>query len=149
MSYETLLYEVGDDKVATVTINRPDKLNSFNNQMRMEFHSLWAEVREDDRVNAVVLRANGRAFSAGVDVTERAEEGIESEPPIPFMGIDPSVRLGPKTNFVWKPIVCALHGIVAGGAQYWINECVGGPSASPTEVRARNVPSPSRVAPRW
>ncbi|MBW8825343.1 MAG: enoyl-CoA hydratase/isomerase family protein [Acidobacteria bacterium] len=122
MAYETLLYEVGDDKVATVTLNRPDKLNSFNDQMRMEFFALWGEIRDDDRVNVVVLRANGRAFSAGVDVTERATEGTESEPPIPFMGIDPGMRLGPKSNLVWKPIVCAVQGIVAGGAQYWINE---------------------------
>jgi enoyl-CoA hydratase/carnithine racemase len=122
VTYETLLYEVGDDKVATITINRPDKLNSFNQTMRAEFREVWKAVRDDDGVNVVVLRASGRAFSAGIDVTERAEVGSESEPPIPFMGIDPGVSLGPKSNQVWKPIVCAVQGIAAGGAQYWINE---------------------------
>jgi enoyl-CoA hydratase/carnithine racemase len=122
VAYQTLRYEVGDDKVATITIDRTDKLNAFNRQMRMEFRSVWGDVRDDDRVNAVVLRAEGRAFSAGIDVAERAEEGTESEPPIPFMGIDPGVSLGPKSNLVWKPVVCAVQGIAAGGAQYWINE---------------------------
>ena len=38
------------------------------------------------------------------------------------MGIDPGERMGPKSNGIWKPIVCAVHGMAAGGAQYWINE---------------------------
>lgn len=120
--YQTLLYEVGDDRVATVTLNRPDKLNSFNNTMRREFQALWLRIRDDDTVNTVVLRGEGRAFSAGVDVSERATEGTESDPPVPFMGIDAAARLGPKSNAVWKPIICAVHGIAAGGAMYWINE---------------------------
>jgi enoyl-CoA hydratase/carnithine racemase len=122
MEFETLLYEVGDDNVATVTLNRPDKLNSFNMAMRMECQRVWNEIRSDDAVNTVVLRAEGRAFSAGVDVSERAEQSTESDPPIPFMGIDAAERLGPKSNALWKPVICAVHGIAAGGAQYWINE---------------------------
>src|SRR5262245_56274201 len=71
MAYETLLYEVGDDRVATITINRPERMNSWTNQMCAEFARLWGEIKLDARVHAVVLRASGdRAFSTGVDVKE-------------------------------------------------------------------------------
>ena len=123
MGYETLIYDKGPDHVATVTLNRPEKLNTFNSTMRREFPLVWAQIREDNDVNAVVLRAEGRAFSAGLDVTDRAEHGTEAEPPVPFNGIDPGTLLGPKSNKLWKPIVCAVGGIAAGGAHYWINEC--------------------------
>ncbi|MEA3177457.1 MAG: hypothetical protein QOI59_980, partial [Gammaproteobacteria bacterium] len=62
MSYETILFEVGPDKVATVTLNRPDALNSFNKQMCLEFRDLWTRLRDDESVHAVVLQAaEGRA----------------------------------------------------------------------------------------
>lgn len=120
MDYKTLLYETSDDGVATVTLNRPDRLNSFTRQMGDEFIHLWRRVREDDKVKAVVLRAAGeKAFSTGADVKEggwsRKEEG-------PFFAEDPGPSLAPKQNRVWKPIVAAVHGLCAGGAFYWINE---------------------------
>ena len=72
MSYETLLYEVDADRVATVTINRPESMNAWNNQMCAEFARLWHEIKLDERVNAVVLRgAEGRAFSTGVESGSR------------------------------------------------------------------------------
>jgi len=118
MSYETVLYEERDDHVATVTINRPQAMNSFNQQMLDEFVDVWKRVRENDGVHAVVLRAApGRAFSTGVDVKQgrRHPENLWSRD-------DPGIALGPKANKVWKPVVCAVHGQAAGGAFYWINE---------------------------
>jgi enoyl-CoA hydratase/carnithine racemase len=118
MEYETIRYELADH-VATVTLDRPDKLNSFNQAMLDEFVRVWERVRVDDDVHVVVLRAEGeRAFSTGVDVSE----GIFLPDNI-WSQIDPGAALGPRQNGVWKPVITALHGMVAGGALYWVNEC--------------------------
>src|SRR4051812_20223500 len=117
MEFETILYDVSDH-IATVTLNRPDKLNSFNQMMCDEFTVVWNLVREDDDIHAVVLRAAGdRAFCTGVDV----KEGINMTSN-PWSQLDPGEQLSPKQNAVWKPVVCAVHGMAAGGAFYWINE---------------------------
>jgi len=118
MSYETLLFEVGSDHVATVTINRPDRMNAWNNQMCADFARLWGEIRLDERVHAVLLRAaDGRAFSTGVDVKDAFVQ-----PDNIWNHTDGGEDLGPKQNKCWKPVVCAVHGLAAGGAFYWINE---------------------------
>jgi enoyl-CoA hydratase/carnithine racemase len=117
MDYETITYELSEH-VGTVTLNRPDKLNAFNQRMCDEFEHLWNAVRLDDDVRVVVLQANGdRAFCTGVDV----REGLDF-PANVWSRSDPGVQLGPKHNKVWKPLVTALHGMVAGGALYWVNE---------------------------
>ena len=70
MDYATILYEA-DEHVATITINRPDALNSFNQQMCDEFEDVWKRIREDDDIHVVVVRAAGdRAFCTGIDVKE-------------------------------------------------------------------------------
>jgi enoyl-CoA hydratase/carnithine racemase len=117
MDYSTITYDVADH-VATVTLNRPDKLNAFNQTMCDEFSDVWRRVRSDDDVHVVVLRAAGdRAFCTGVDV----RDGI-NHPDNVWTQEDPGVQLSPKQNRVWKPVVAALHGMVAGGAFYWVNE---------------------------
>jgi enoyl-CoA hydratase/carnithine racemase len=118
MSYETLLYEVHDDHVATITINRPESMNAWTNEMCTEFARLWHEIKLDERVHAVVLRAaESRAFSTGVDVKEEF-----FQPDNIWNHTDGGEDLGPKQNKCWKPVVCAVHGLAAGGAFYWINE---------------------------
>ena len=108
------------DHVATVTLNRPDKLNSFNKTMAEELCAVWARVRDDEDIRVAVLRANGdRAFCTGIDVGE----GRWWLPQPVFNEEDPGAFLGPKAHRVWKPVIAALHGIVAGGAMYFVNEC--------------------------
>jgi E-phenylitaconyl-CoA hydratase len=108
------------DHIATVTLNRPDKLNSFNKRMADELCTVWARVRDDEDIRVAVLRANGdRAFSTGIDVGE----GRWWLPQPIFNQEDPGALLGPKAHRVWKPVIAALHGIVAGGAMYFVNEC--------------------------
>jgi enoyl-CoA hydratase/carnithine racemase len=115
--FETIIYEVADH-VATVTLNRPEKLNAFNQRMVDEFRELWRCVDADDDVHVVVLRAAGdRAFCTGVDIGD----GIDRAENL-WSQVDPGTGLGPKQNRVWKPMVAAVHGMVAGGAMYWLNE---------------------------
>jgi enoyl-CoA hydratase/carnithine racemase len=120
MNYSTLLVDVTEG-IATVTLNRPDRLNCFNRAMVVEFRDLWAKLRSDSEVRCVVLRAApGRAFCSGVDVKEGWR--APGEDLAPFDQDDPGEWLGPKSNKVWKPLVVAVHGMAAGGAFYWLNE---------------------------
>jgi enoyl-CoA hydratase/carnithine racemase len=116
--FETIRFALGADHVATITIDRPDVLNAFDQRMCDEFTEAWRLVRGDDAIHAVVLQAAGtRAFSTGVDVKRPLAFGEN-----PWNHDDPGAFLGPKANRVWKPVICAAHGMVAGGAFYWINE---------------------------
>lgn len=115
---KTVLATLDDDHVLTVTLDRPDRLNAFNQAMLEDFGELWRFSSATDDVHAIVLRANGdRAFCTGVDVTEGFDLPAE-----PIKQFDPSVYLSPKLNRCWKPFICAVHGMVAGGALYWLNE---------------------------
>lgn len=106
------------DHVATVTLNRPEAMNSFNQTMCDEFAAIWTEVKADDDVHVVLLRAAGeRAFCTGVDVKQRLAH-VENV----WNQVDPGEKLSPKLNHVWKPLVVAVHGMAAGGAFYWLNE---------------------------
>ncbi len=118
--FETILFEVDEDGIATVTLNRPEFLNAFDHAMVNEFSRLWKIVKQDNSILAVVLQAAGdRAFSTGADV----KKGGYADPSLyPFNQDDPGQHLGPKSNKVWKPIICAVHGMCAGGAFYWLNE---------------------------
>jgi len=118
VEYQTIVVERTDDGVATITLNRPEALNSFNQQMREEFQAVWADLNDDEATRAVVLQAAGeRAFSTGIDV----KQGIEHPDNI-WAKRDPGEMLGPKSNRVWKPVICAVQGMAAGGAFYWITE---------------------------
>ena len=70
---ETILLDLDHDvRVATITLNRPESLNSFNRTMCHEMRDAWHTIKDDEGINAVVLRAAGeRAFSAGLDVNSR------------------------------------------------------------------------------
>jgi enoyl-CoA hydratase/carnithine racemase len=86
-----------------------------------DFHCLWRDIRLDESVRVVVLRAApGRAFSTGVDV--KAGWRARNDEHLPFDQEDPGEYLGPKSNKVWKPLIIAVHGMCGGGAFYWLNE---------------------------
>ena len=105
--YGTILYETSDDHVATITLNRPDVLNAFDRQMCEEMRSAWRQVKADASVHAVVLRAAGdRAFCAGLDMKKPY-----GQPDDVWNHEDPGELLSPKWQQVWKPVVCAVHGI--------------------------------------
>jgi enoyl-CoA hydratase/carnithine racemase len=112
---QTVQYAVADH-VATITLDRPDVLNAFNRQMCEEFTQIWAEVRRDDDVRCLVLRANGeRAFSSGLD------QAGPRDPDDPWSA-DPAAALAAKRAGVWKPLIVAVHGMAVGGAFAWLND---------------------------
>ncbi len=116
--YETILYETSDDHVATITLNRPDALNAFDRQMCEEVRHAWKRVKDDPDVHTAVVRAAGdRAFCSGVDT--RKSYG---QPDDVWNHEDPGELLSPKGQQVWKPVVCAVHGICTAGAFYFLNE---------------------------
>jgi enoyl-CoA hydratase/carnithine racemase len=119
MTFDTILYEAdASTGVATITLNRPDRLNAFNRPMCEEVEQVWRVIKDDDDVRAVVLRAAGdRAFSSGLDVQEPF-----GQPALVWNHTDPGMMLSAKGNELWKPIVCAVHGICTAGAFYFVNE---------------------------
>jgi enoyl-CoA hydratase/carnithine racemase len=119
MTFDTIVLDVDPtDHVATITLNRPDRLNAFNRTMCDEMAEAWRAVKLDDSVNAVVLRAAGaRAFSAGLDIT--ASYG---QPGNVWNHEDPGEALSPKWQKMWKPVVCAVQGMCTAGAFYFVNE---------------------------
>src|SRR5262245_21583905 len=80
MSYETILYDVAD-RTATITFNRPERLNAINEEMMAELNDAYARAEGDDDVWTLVVTGNGRAFTAGADV-----EKIRADGKVPYEG---------------------------------------------------------------
>ena len=78
--YEFLNVAVAD-RIATITINRPDRLNAVHNALHHELEQIWIDVRADQDVNAIVLTGAGRAFCAGGDVKGMAEGTLSGAAP--------------------------------------------------------------------
>lgn len=107
-----------DTGVAVVTLDRPGKLNAIDLAMAGELAAAWRELRFDDSVRAVVLTGAGeRAFCTGID-----RDAVVPQPGSPYMADDPLLRVGPKANDLWKPVVAAVHGMACGGAFYLLGE---------------------------
>jgi len=117
--YETIMLAADPEtRVATVTLNRPERLNAFNRRMCQEVADAWHRIKHDEKVNAVVLRAAGeRAFCAGLDIREDY-----GQPRDIWNHEDPGELLSPKWQKLWKPVVCAVQGLCTAGAFYFVNE---------------------------
>jgi enoyl-CoA hydratase/carnithine racemase len=132
--FETILYDVADG-VATVTLNRPQVHNAFNQQMQSELRTVWRTLRREDEVRCIVLTGAGsKAFCAGIDreetmghwsseadvASQRGDTGYASATPWHFD--DPGENIGPKTNDLWKPVIAAVNGMACAGAFYLLGE---------------------------
>jgi enoyl-CoA hydratase/carnithine racemase len=111
ITYETIRYEQADG-VATITLNRPDVLNAMNNAMRTELLEVFARLRSDEAVRAVVVTGAGeRAFSAGADIREFLE------PPVPTRFREERRRLDFRREMdrCPQPLIAAIRGFALGG----------------------------------
>ena len=110
MSYETLLYEV-DDHVATITLNRPEKMNAWNADVAAKLSLALVQAGEDDAVRAIILTGAGRAFCAGADLQSGGET---------FSNRDTGgSSAGRNTRNVHpyeidKPVIAAINGAAVG-----------------------------------
>ena len=106
MNYQTILVEK-KDYIATVVLNRPDRLNAFNDQMADELLEAFASADRDDEIRVVVITGAGRAFSSGADLKERGEAGGRATRPIPD-------RIFAAVN-IEKPVIASINGVAVGG----------------------------------
>ena len=109
MAYEKILFTVADG-VATITLNRPEKLNSFDRALSLEVIDALDRVKDDATVRAVVLTGAGRAFSAGQDLAEAMAPGTKIQD-ILTTQYNPIVR---RLRALPKPVVAAVNGVAAG-----------------------------------
>jgi enoyl-CoA hydratase/carnithine racemase len=116
MRYETILYEVSD-RIATITFNRPDRLNAISPEMAHELRHAYAAAEADPDVWTLVVTGNGRAFCAGADVGEIPEDGRVVYPE-PYLSTLPQweapQEATPPFRSMTKPVVTAVNGICCG-----------------------------------
>ena len=107
-----LLYEVSD-RVATITLNRPDKLNAFTGEMIDTWASSLGKAQADEQVNVIVVTGNGRAFCAGGDV---ARMGDGEPTPLQHKNqLWDHIHRIPKTlEGVDKPVIAMVNGLTVG-----------------------------------
>jgi enoyl-CoA hydratase len=125
MSYETLLYDV-DAAIATITLNRPERLNTIVPPMPDEIESAVRAANGDGRVKVIVLRGAGRSFCAGFDFAggfHHWDEGMTTDgewDPGKDFAMATSQTFGPVPKFMslWhssKPVIAQVHGWCVGG----------------------------------
>ena len=117
--FETLLYDVAD-RVATITLNRPERRNAFNLKMAGELREAWAAVgRDPDVVCAIVTGAGDKAFCTGMDVADVAS-GEATGTAKQSREDAPWSHLTAVQNRCWKPVVTAVNGMVVGGGLHFV-----------------------------
>ncbi len=117
MKFESVLLEI-EEGIATITLNRPEKLNALTPQMRVELRKAIEDAAEDDEVRAVILTGAGRGFCAGADLVTVAENAeLANDELRRALRLQPVATNRPAILLrnLEKPSICALNGIVAGG----------------------------------
>lgn len=115
MKYECLLYEV-QDGIATLTLNRPDRLNALGGTLREDLYAAVTAAGADPKVRVLVITGAGRGFCSGGDVKSMSERNETGQPPTTI-----GERLAPVRDRCVlalrdcpKPIIAAINGAAAG-----------------------------------
>ncbi|WP_340267976.1 crotonase/enoyl-CoA hydratase family protein [Sphingobium mellinum] len=119
--FETLRYEV-EDAIATITLNRPERMNALTNEMANELIAAFDETDADDAVRAVIVTGAGdRAFCAGADIGQgRAlfdysqRKDADAKPVVNGVYLDMGGRVALRTFDSLKPIIGAVNGAAVG-----------------------------------
>lgn len=109
MAYETLLTESGDS-IAIITLNRPDQMNAFNNQLMDELTHALDAFEADDAVSCIIITGSKKAFAAGADIKEMRELSYMDAYKSEFI-----TRNWERASRCRKPIIAAVAGYALGG----------------------------------
>lgn len=124
MDYELIRYDVSDG-IATITLNRPEKMNALTSQMRVELVDAFDRIDADDAVKVVVMTGAGRAYCAGADISGgskgfvgQREGGVANEDGSFNYDVDAARDGGGRLTLrifqLLKPIICAVNGAAVG-----------------------------------
>ena len=120
--YQTIVLEKTNG-VAKLTLNRPDRLNSFNVQMHEELQSALDDIATDGSSRCVVLTGAGRGFCAGQDLGDRA---VSADQAAPDLGMSVEKFYNPlirRLTNLKMPVICALNGVAAGAGASIVMAC--------------------------
>ncbi len=122
MDHGTVLYE-SREAIATITLNRPDRLNAWTGRMNLEYRTALARAADDSEVRVIVVTGAGRGFCAGADSAALAghaergtyDDGLPAEPPSPGFGVRPEFDAELAYHLgIDKPIIAMVNGPAAG-----------------------------------
>ncbi len=112
MAFETIIFDITDG-VATITLNRPEKMNSFSEKMHEELRAVMPDL-ESDAVRAVLITGSGKAFGAGADLTEASpSEGAFDAGETLERNYNPLILF---LRNLEKPVISAVNGVAAGAS---------------------------------
>src|SRR5215469_7607135 len=116
MSFEksNIAYEL-DDSIATIRLNRPEKLNAFTFAMIEEIRAAVDRAANDEQVVSIIVTGEGRGFSAGLDAADLARSTVSGPPKSERVEPDELPALFGYLLRVPKPVVAAVNGVAAGG----------------------------------
>ncbi len=113
MEFATIEFDL-EGGVATLALNRPERLNSFNEQMHQEVREALSVVEQDQAVRALLITGNGRGFCAGQDLSDRSvAPGAE----VPDLGSSIETWYNPLIRTLQRlpvPVIAAVNGVAAG-----------------------------------
>jgi enoyl-CoA hydratase/carnithine racemase len=120
-TFETILYDV-EDGIATITLNRPDRLNAFTGQMMVDMIAAFDAIDADDEVRAVIVTGAGRGFCAGADLAAGGDTFDRTGPQDPSRESgrvgdvlrDGGGRLTLRIFDCLKPVIAAVNGPAVG-----------------------------------
>lgn len=113
-TFKVIKFDVRDDGIAILTLNRPDKLNAFNEEMMSEVRQVIWRCNFDDKIKVVLITGEGRAFCSGRDIPSLQWEN--ALPTAQFRAyLRASHEMFDDIEMLEKPVVCAINGVCAGG----------------------------------
>jgi 2-(1,2-epoxy-1,2-dihydrophenyl)acetyl-CoA isomerase len=122
VKFNAILLDI-TDSVATITLNRPDKLNAFTAEMHAELKVAMQTIQSDASVRVLMITGAGRGFCAGQDLSERMMSD-EKDPPDVGSSLDKNYNpLLKALRALPYPVICAVNGVAAGAGCNLVLAC--------------------------